>query len=235
MNWGMTVIWFAWLRGSNLHFNERGMQSGHPLTSSLNCVFHYWSRKFIFHMLYPLYTFRKAICYMGHGDDANTSVNPEFPDYNMITVAAMMLELFGMKLTSSDKTDATTPYINNKSDFEFLSRKFDTLENVNGKRMFVHKLKMSSIISSLNYIRVDPLTEFEAMQSNIRGAQKELMLYGKETFDKVTNELIFYGSKTGYTFLFHNYEHYLRIWTEEYYKTDSPVLGKMFDPIVISY
>jgi len=221
MNWGLTVVVFAWQRGKSMHWNYRGMQSGHPLTTILNSFDHYMQRKLCFFLLYPYEKFSDNVKYMGHGDDADSSVNPNCPLYNMQMLSEMFLDLFGIELSSSDKTDINAPYIVEPSAVEFLSRQFRGLEAMNGDTYAVHALKKSSIYGMLNYVRVDNLSEDEAMTSNIRGSLQESMYHGKDFFDSIRSQIVKANAQAGKNYVIPTWKELHSRWDNEYYGGDA--------------
>jgi hypothetical protein len=228
INLGMTVVWFWWLRGGSLHFNFRGMGSGHFLTSLFNSYSHWIMRKWAFNHKYPLDLFEKYVDYVGHGDDNESVVDPAASEYHMAYLCQFLFDTFGFVLTGPDKKPIKEEYHTDEFHFEFLSRTFAHLECPTSEgniKYIVHKLKFDSIIGMICFYKTgNEMTVSEAVNQNLDMACMELVYYGEETYNQVMDEVRRLAANVDFVVEIKPFSYFFTRWQNHYFGDDPPVI-----------
>lgn len=156
--------------------------SGNNITVIINCIVNSLNLRCAYYALRPIdvdLDFREAVSLITYGDDFKSSVVPECPWYNHITVAEY-LSRYDQRLTMPDKKSTPTEYMHD-DDVDFLKRR-NKYNPIIDKYMAV--LDEDSIFKSLHSIlKSKSLSNLEVCACNIDGALREWFFYGPETYE----------------------------------------------------
>jgi len=163
--------------------------SGHNLTVYVNCIVNslfFRSAYFTICCKRSSVPFRQVCSLITYGDDAKSTVNKDYPEFNHISVAKFLADA-GMVFTMPDKTSTPTPYMDD-ADADFLKRK--SVYNPDVKMNF-GALDSMSIMKSLHSIRHSgALTPEQQAAQNIDGALREWFFHGKEEYEIRRQQMI---------------------------------------------
>lgn len=170
------------IRGNEAFLLQRGHPSGHYMTSVWNSLWGFIMYRYIFIELYPNATvgeWYNAVKMIVYGDDNIGCVFAEkFPLFNMVNIATIIREKFGMIYTMPDKSEVTEPYLQDDEP-EFLSRGF-----VKEGIFYRAPLKLDSIYGMLLFThKSDELSAEDQLKTNLRAAEMELFQHGKDAYN----------------------------------------------------
>ena len=165
--------------------------SGHPLTVIVNNIANSFYERYAFYKIYSDTKnppkFRDRVSPQNYGDDNAMGVHPDEERFNH-TAMANVLKDVGITYTMADKEAESKPYIG-LDELSFLKRgfRFDP-----GLQRYVAPLDIDSLSKSLhNQMRrkgSETLPDQIAADA-IRGAARELFLWGKDTYDSYVPQL----------------------------------------------
>lgn len=189
---------------------DRGMPSGHPLTSILNTLYNMCMMYCIYMRKMPIqfannFNFDNNIVSYFYGDDHAISVSDFALQFlNYTTLKKELEERYEFKYTSFDKTILIDSIKSHKlTDITLLKRRFHV---VSGRIRGV--LDFNNILT-IPMFQKKKLNELIAVRTNVDTAMMEFCLYGKKTYDdhvmllRSKMELVGYRSITD---LFCSYE-----------------------------
>lgn len=137
--------------------------------------------------------FRDICALITYGDDAKSSVHPDFPEFNHISVAKF-LEDRDMKFTMPDKESEPTPYMTDEA-ADLLKRKNIYSEDT-GRIMGA--LDEDSIFKSLHSVlRSKAITRQQQAMQVIDGALREWFSYGREHYEMRRTQMIDIAERAG--------------------------------------
>lgn len=167
--------------------------SGQNLTVYVNCIVNsLLFRCGAIKILGSRYTRFSDICSLiTYGDDADSTVNPLYPEFNHLSYAKF-LEERGMVFTMPDKGSVPTAYMS-RSESHFLKRESKLLADTG---ILCGALEEHSIFKSLHCVlRSKAVTTTEQSVNNICGASREFFFHGPETYELRRRQLIAVAEK----------------------------------------
>jgi len=121
-----------------------------------------------------------------YGDDADSTVNPDFPEFNHVSYANFLNQR-GIVFTLPDKTGVPTPYMS-RSASHFLKRESKFLGDTG---ILCGALEEFSIFKSLHCVlRSKSVTLAEQSICNLSGAAREFFFHGPEVYETRRLQLI---------------------------------------------
>ena len=160
--------------------------------------------------------FRNVCSLITYGDDAKSSVEEAFPEFNHIAVAKF-LEDRDMKFTMPDKTSNPTPYMHD-DEADLLKRANIYSEDTG---MIMGALDEDSIFKSLHAVlRSKAITPEQQAMQNIDGALREWFAYGRDHYEMRREQMLEVAKRAdiahGCTVLYESYDDRLQTWKERY-------------------
>lgn len=160
--------------------------------------------------------FRQVCSLITYGDDAKSSVNSKYPEFNHLTVAQFLRE-HGMTFTMPDKEAEATAYMKD-CDADLLKRKNIFSEDTG---MIMGALSEDSIFKSLHStLGSKVLTREQQAMQNIDGALREWFSHGRDVYERRRSEMIEVATRAdiihGCQVIHEDYDARLAIWKDKY-------------------
>jgi len=162
--------------------------SGQNLTVYINCIVNsLLFRCGAIALIGDRFTSFSDVCSLiTYGDDADSTVNPEFPEFNHVSYANFLNQR-GIVFTLPDKTGVPTPYMS-RSESHFLKRESKILGDTG---ILCGALEEYSIFKSLHCVlRSKSVTLAEQSICNLNGAAREFFFHGPEVYETRRLQLI---------------------------------------------
>lgn len=161
--------------------------SGQNLTVYINCIVNsLLFRCGAFHLLPGRINRFSSVCSLiTYGDDADSTVHPDFPEFNHLSFAQFLRDR-GMEFTMPDKNSEPTPYMSRKQS-HFLKRESKLLGDTG---ISCGALEESSIFKSLHCVlKSKAVTTMEQSVFNLDGAAREFFFHGPEIYEMRRQQL----------------------------------------------
>lgn len=162
--------------------------SGQNLTVYINCIVNSLLFRCGAYSLLPgrFDRFSSICALITYGDDADSTVHPDYPEFNHISFAKFLGER-GMEFTMPDKSSVPREYMS-RSESHFLKRESKLLGDTG---ILCGALEESSIFKSLHCVlKSKVVSTMEQSIFNLDGAAREFFFHGPEVYEMRRQQLV---------------------------------------------